>query len=58
MTEFNWHADFFDDGAEGGRSVRRAVIKADNADEAEKAENDRIAVCCSRSQSKIIVLDI
>jgi hypothetical protein len=26
--------------------------------DAEKAENNRIAVCCSRSKSRVIVLDI
>jgi hypothetical protein len=35
MTTFNWHADYFD-SAEGVRSVRSAVIKADNADDAGK----------------------
>jgi hypothetical protein len=45
MTEFNWHADFFDDLNEGSRPIRRAIIKADNADEAEKIAKDQMDQC-------------
>jgi hypothetical protein len=44
MTTFNWHADYFD-LAEGARSVRRAVIKADNADDAGKIARDQMGLC-------------
>jgi cytochrome P450/ferredoxin-NADP reductase len=37
-----------------GRPDHRDMVLTDT----EKSENDRIAVCCSRSQSRIIVLDI
>ncbi|WP_158818826.1 cytochrome P450 [Methylocapsa sp. S129] len=37
-----------------GRPDHRDMVLTD----AEKAENDRIAVCCSRSKSRVIVLDI
>jgi hypothetical protein len=36
MVRFNWHADYFDALDNGVRSVRRAIIQADNADAAEK----------------------
>ena len=45
MTTFNWHADYFDDRAEGMRSVRRAVIKADNADDAAKIAKGQMGLC-------------
>jgi ferredoxin len=37
-----------------GRPDHRDMVLTD----AEKAENNRIAVCCSRSKSRVIVLDI
>jgi hypothetical protein len=44
MATFNWHADYFD-LAEGIRSVRRAVIKADNADDAGKIARGQMGLC-------------
>ena len=35
MARFRWHADYFD-GPEGVHCVRRDIISADNAGEAEK----------------------
>jgi hypothetical protein len=35
MARFRWHADYFD-GPEGDHCVRREIISADNAGEAEK----------------------
>jgi hypothetical protein len=45
VTKFNWHAEYFDDLTEGSRSIRRAIIKADNADEAEKIAKDQMGEC-------------
>jgi hypothetical protein len=45
MTTFNWHADYFDDRAEGAPTVRRSTIKAGNADDAGKIAKGQMGLC-------------
>ena len=44
MARFRWHADYFD-GPEGGHCVRREIISADNAGEAEKLALAAMGAC-------------
>jgi hypothetical protein len=44
MARFRWHADYFD-GPEGGHCVRREIISADNAGEAERLALAALGAC-------------
>jgi hypothetical protein len=44
MTRFRWHADYFD-GLQSSRCVRRAIIPADNAGEAERIAEAQMGSC-------------
>jgi hypothetical protein len=44
MARFKWHADYFD-GPETAGCVRRTIIQADNAGEAEKMAEARLGLC-------------
>jgi len=44
MARFKWHADYFD-GCETPECVRRTIIQADNACEAEKMAEARLGLC-------------
>jgi hypothetical protein len=43
MARFKWHADYFD-GRETAACVRRTIIQADNAGEAEKMAEARLGL--------------
>jgi hypothetical protein len=45
MAKFNWHADFFDGLDSGLGSVRTVILKADNADEAERIARAQMGFC-------------
>jgi hypothetical protein len=44
MARFKWHADYFD-GPATTKCVRRTIIQADNACEAEKMAEARMELC-------------
>jgi hypothetical protein len=44
MARFRWHADYFD-GLQSSRCVRRAIIPADNAGEAERIAEAQMGSC-------------
>jgi hypothetical protein len=44
MARFRWHADYFD-ALHSGRCVRRSIIPADNAGEAEKIARADMRSC-------------
>ena len=44
MARFRWHADYFD-ALQAGRCVRRSIIPADNAGEAEKMARAGMGAC-------------
>jgi hypothetical protein len=44
MARFKWHADYFD-GPQTAGCVRRTIIHADNACEAEKMAEARLGLC-------------
>ena len=44
MARFRWHADYFD-ALQAGRCVRRSIIPADNAGEAEKVARAGMGAC-------------
>jgi hypothetical protein len=44
MARFKWHADYFD-GCGTTECVRRTIIQADNACEAEKMAEARLGLC-------------
>ena len=44
MARFKWHADYFD-GPETAGCVRRTIIQADNACEAERMAEARMGLC-------------
>ena len=44
MAKFKWHADYFD-GTDSTRSVRRALIDADNAGRAESIARAQLGRC-------------
>jgi hypothetical protein len=44
MARFKWHADYFE-GRGTAECVRRAIIEADNACEAEKMAEARMGLC-------------
>jgi hypothetical protein len=44
MARFKWHADYFD-GRATAECVRRTIIQADNACEAEKIAQARLGLC-------------
>lgn len=44
MARYRWHADYFD-GDKAVRSIRSAVIQADNADDAAKIARAEMGAC-------------